>query len=118
MFKYKQCLLIRKDLKLSRGKLAVQCAHASVTAANKARRERKEWYKKWVFEGQKKVVLEVEDLEELLKYFERAKREGLPVSLITDAGLTEVPPNTKTAVGIGPAPEELVDKITGELKLL
>lgn len=117
-FRYKQVIVVRKDLKLSKGKLAVQVAHASVTAAEQCRKNTLEWFKSWFSEGQKKVVVEVENLEALLLHYQMAKDAGLPAALIEDAGLTEIPPGTITCVGIGPAPAELVDKITGKLKLL
>jgi PTH2 family peptidyl-tRNA hydrolase len=42
----------------------------------------------------------------------------LPVSQVNDSGLTQIPPGTTTCIGIGPAPSELVDKVTNRLKLL
>lgn len=109
----KQVIVVRADLKLSKGKLAAQASHASVTAAEKSPQK-----KKWMDEGQKKSVVKVKDERELLEVFEAAKDFGLPAALIEDAGRTEIPAGTKTCVGIGPAKEEDIDKVTGHLKLL
>ncbi len=117
----KQAIVLRRDLNMGKGKAAAQAAHASCEAVfsilSSRRREWKEWLDKWRIEGQKKIVLRVESLEELLEIYEKAKIEGLPTSLVADAGHTQLPPGTKTAVAVGPAPEELVDRITGHLKL-
>ncbi len=103
------------DLKLSKGKLAVQVAHASLEAYKKTQgMSRMEWES----EGAKKVVVKVEDSKELLRAFNLAKEYHLPASLIKDAGKTELAPGTMTAVAIGPAPDEDVDRVTGKLKLL
>ncbi|EHR79213.1 peptidyl-tRNA hydrolase [Thermococcus litoralis DSM 5473] len=118
MFKYKQVMVVRSDLKLSKGKLAVQVAHGAVTAAFKAYKEKPEWFKAWFNEGQKKVVVKAENERELFELKAQAENLGIPTALIRDAGLTEVPPGTITCLAIGPAPEEIVDKVTGNLKLV
>lgn len=115
MAEYKQCIVVRDDLKLSKGKLAVQVAHAAVSAYEQAHDEVR---KAWKEGGQKKVVLRVATLQDLFELKETARRHGLPAALITDAGLTEVPPGTITVLGIGPAEIVEMDKITGNLKLL
>lgn len=111
----KQVILIRQDLKLPKGKACAQAAHASVDAVLKTSPE---IIKKWRNEGMAKIALKVKDEKELIKFFQMAKDEGISVSLITDAGKTVVAPGTKTCVGIGPADEEKIDRITGSLPLL
>jgi len=117
-FRFKQCILIRVDLKMSIGKIIAQACHASLEAAEEARKLYPEAYRLWRKEGGKKVVLRCSGENELTEYYNKAKKAGLPASLIRDAGLTEVPPGTITAAAIGPVREEDVDKITGHLKLL
>lgn len=55
---------------------------------------------------------------ELLDLRDKAARLGIYNALIVDRGLTQIEPNTPTALGIGPAEMEIVDKITKHLKLL
>ncbi|HOC77369.1 MAG TPA: peptidyl-tRNA hydrolase Pth2 [Methanofastidiosum sp.] len=117
-FKYKQVVVVREDLKLSKGKLSAQVAHAAVSCAIKAEKNKNKYFSDWFSEGQKKVVLKVNDLDSLLKIFNEAKSVGLITELIKDAGLTEIPPGTITVLGIGPAPEEEIDRVVGNLKLL
>lgn len=117
---YKQSIIVRSDLRMSRGKLAVQVAHASVDAVLRAleRDEWRRWVNKWVSQGMKKVVVKVSNLEKLLELYEKCKKLDIPCSLIIDAGRTELEPGTATSVGVGPAPSRLIDRVTGDLPLL
>jgi len=111
----KQAIVVRTDLKMGKGKIATQCAHASIGAFLKAKKTERE---KWLAEGMKKIVLKVSSEKELSAIFKRAKRAKLPSVIINDAGLTQLKPGTATAVGIGPSDDEKIDKVTGKLKLL
>src|SRR6266705_1167200 len=102
-FAYKQALIIRLDLKIGRGKIAVQCSHAAVSAAEEARIRFPQWWKGWLEDGQRKIALKVHDLDALLNLENVARRNRLPVYLVRDRGLTQVPPDTFTCVGRGPA---------------
>jgi len=109
----KQVILVRKDLKMSPPKLAVQCAHASLEAALKSNK-----LKEWKSKGTKKVVLKVKDEEELLYYYKLAKESNLANALIKDAAKTFFRIPTITCLAIGPDKEEKIDKITKNLKML
>jgi len=114
---YKLVIVVRDDLKMSVGKLSAQVAHAAVSCALEAKAKKTKWFSEWYNEGQRKVVLRAKDLEELRELNALASRAKLPHALVTDAGLTELPPSTTTCLGIGPAPEREVDSITGSLPL-
>ena len=114
MSELKQVILIRKDLNMSKGKIAAQAGHACVDATLSSN---KKLIDSWRKQGMKKIALKVENEEELLKYLKKAEDAQITFSLITDAGHTEIEPGTKTCGAIGPAPESLIDKITGELKM-
>lgn len=115
MKEYKQVLLVRKDLKLSKGKMSAQVAHASTESLL---RSHKDDVTAWRDQGMKKSVLGVADQKELLDLKQKAEDAGLVVALITDAGRTQLEPGTITCLGIGPDTEEKIDKITGHLKLI
>jgi PTH2 family peptidyl-tRNA hydrolase len=103
---------------MGKGKIAAQVGHASITAAEETRRHHPEWWKGWYNEGQCKVVVKVNSESDLVKLKKEADELGLASAIIQDRGLTQVEPGTSTCVGIGPAPADLVDKITGTLPLL
>lgn len=117
-FVYKQVIAVRTDLKMSKGKTAVQVAHGSISAYLKTRKHYPDWADKWVSEGQKKVTVKVKSEEEIHELAEKARRLNIPFAVINDAGLTQLPPGTTTAIGIGPSLEQNIDKISKELPLL
>ena len=117
-FQYKQVIAVRTDLGMSRGKIAVQVAHGSLSASENARVSQQELWRAWFREGQKKVAVKVSSEEELIELRRQAINHRLPHALIRDAGMTELPPGTITVLGIGPARAEVMDKVTGDLKLL
>jgi PTH2 family peptidyl-tRNA hydrolase len=114
----KQAIILRADLGMGKGKLVAQGSHASLLAFEKALTSREATARQWAREGSKKIVLKVNSEGELGSVFHAAKAAGLPCVLVIDAGHTQVDPGTATAVGIGPASETEIDRITGNLKLL
>jgi peptidyl-tRNA hydrolase, PTH2 family len=114
----KQAIVVRSDLKMGKGKMAAQVAHASLAAAEEASAAKSGWYRAWKQEGEAKIVLKVGTESELRELFARAKGMRLPASLVQDRGLTQVEPGTVTCIAVGPGPEDEVDKVTGKLKLL
>jgi len=116
MDEIKQAIIVRADLKMSKGKVAAQVAHGSLEAALKVMKRDEQIFKKWRSEGMKKVVLKVESENELIKRKSEADMAGLTNALITDAGHTELPAGTRTVLAIGPDKERNIDEVTGDLK--
>ncbi|TET89071.1 MAG: peptidyl-tRNA hydrolase [Methanomassiliicoccales archaeon] len=114
---YKLVVAVREDLDMSKGKMAVQVAHAAVISAMNCKRKNAKWFRNWYDEGQKKVVVRTEDVAGLHELSEEAEKLGISTATIDDAGLTELPPGTTTCLGIGPAPNSIIDQVTGKLKL-
>lgn len=132
----KQVIIIRRDLKMRRGKEIAQGSHASIAFMTRRLSERHsvipahigggivsfldlsdaEW--KWVGTGFKKVTCQVRSEEELLALAEKARAAGLVTSLIQDSGHTEFHGElTYTALAIGPDWSDKIDPVTGELEL-
>jgi peptidyl-tRNA hydrolase, PTH2 family len=111
----KQVLVVNASLKLPKGKLAAQAAHAAVAAFLEAGEDEQQ---AWLDEGMPKIVVAAPADQDLLALLAKAQSAGIAACLIEDAGRTVVPEGTITCLGLGPAEDEALDKITGELKLL
>ncbi|WP_136687154.1 peptidyl-tRNA hydrolase Pth2 [Halorhabdus amylolytica] len=110
----KQAIVARADLNMGAGKLAAQVAHASLSAYEDAdRRDQSEWKG----EGQKKIVLQADGESQLFELADVAEREGIAHAIVRDAGHTELEPGTVSALAIGPARDDLIDRVTGDLPL-
>jgi PTH2 family peptidyl-tRNA hydrolase len=111
-------IISRADLKLSKGKLAAQAAHAAVDAALTSSKVATKQLADWRNNGARKIVVVARNLEHLKRIYGEARADGLVAEMITDAGHTEIPAGTVTVVAIGPAEREAVDAIIGSLPLL
>ena len=114
---FKLVIVVRTDLGISKGKMAAQVAHAAVNCSLKSKKSDSSNFKGWYKEGQKKVVVKGTNESLLRELQQHARDVGLTCSLVSDAGLTEVPPGTITCLGIGPASESKINEITGNLSL-
>lgn len=111
----KQVIIVDASLNLPKGKLAAQVAHAAVAAFLAAGDDAQH---AWLAEGMPKVVLRAEGPEALNELHEFAGQRSLPAALIHDAGRTVLPAGTVTCLGLGPAADDQIDALTGDLKLL
>ena len=104
----------------SPGKIAAQCAHATL-ACYKSSLEADPAHpilKRWEMLGQAKVAVKVKNEEEMLLLQAQAISLGICARVIHDAGRTQIASGSATVLGVGPAPKGKVDEITGHLTLL
>ncbi|KAL8538351.1 hypothetical protein ACS0TY_000369 [Phlomoides rotata] len=114
---FKMVLVVRNDLKMGKGKIAAQCSHATLGLYKKILHRAPKSLNRWEMCGQVKVVVKIESEDDMLVLQERAKSLNLPTHITIDAGRTQIAPNSRTVMTIlGPA--DLVDEVTGGLKLL
>lgn len=116
----KMVIIIRTDINMGKGKIASQAAHAAVSLYQSSKESSNPYLKSWLRFGQPKIVLKVEtQCEQTLEnVFQTALKSNLTACLIRDAGRTQISTGTITAVGIGPAKIDEIDKITKDFKLL
>lgn len=114
----KMVIAVRKDLDLGKGKIAAQVAHAAVACALKAEKYEKKLFREWLREGQKKVVIRLDNEAALFDLKRKIELLGIVHELISDAGHTQVEPGTVTCLGIGPVEESVIEPITGQYPLL
>ena len=129
----KQVVVMRTDLGMRKGKQIAQGAHACMAAVFKnsfivpndtGHHDHKVipytiGLENWFNNCFTKICVKADSEQELLDIEQKANELGIVNFLVTDAGRTEfngVP--TKTCIALGPASSELIDQVTGNLKLL
>ncbi|CAD7925131.1 unnamed protein product [Amoebophrya sp. A120] len=115
---YKAVFVVRKDLQMSPGKVAAQVAHAVLALVHRNPAQNQQQVQAWQITGEKIVVCECADEQAFAELKRKAQECNVLYASCVDAGRTEVAPESETVVGFGPAPEEIVNQVTGRLALL
>jgi PTH2 family peptidyl-tRNA hydrolase len=118
MEEYKMVIVVRADLRMSKGKTAAQASHAAVNCAFAVRKKDPEAFERWTDNAYPKIVLKVKNEKELFEIKSFADALGIINSVITDAGRTEIAPGSVTCLGLGPDAGSKIDKVTGDLPML
>lgn len=114
----KMVIVARIDLPISAGKLASQCSHAAVQCYSRLEKDDPELAANWEAHGQPKIVVRCSSEGALVKLANQARNAKIVAAIVQDAGRTQTTAGTKTALGLGPARTEDIDRITGHLNLL
>ena len=114
----KMVCVVNHGLKMGKGKIAAQVGHGAVMATMKAGSLKPLFVEQWLATGQKKVCLKGADADHLLALEQLAKDAGILTTLVHDAGHTQIPSGSLTVLALGPETDDLLERITGQLKLL
>jgi PTH2 family peptidyl-tRNA hydrolase len=142
---FKLVFVVRTDLHMRSGKIAAQVAHAAVgtlmdlqesaqlaassTASSNSlgasaslssihRLNSVRALNSWLSQGQAKVVVQIGSADEMHALERRAHSRGIATHIVMDAGRTQIAAGSETVCAVGPGPVELINEITGHLKLL
>jgi len=117
---YKMVFCVNGSLAMSPGKMAAQVGHGVIDLYQKLVSNQEEYggpLLQWIENGSKKVVLRCENDAQLTVLTKKCEELGLPHSVITYAGLTEIPAGSQTVLSIFGVSSN-VDKVSGKLSLL
>lgn len=137
----KQVIVIRRDLEMPAGKLAAQVAHASMACifslghwssiesegfSSPAKKFAIHLYDdsaadqsvlQWMTGSFGKITLEVYSEEQMNTLWAFVDQTDLPRAKIVDSGRTVFSEPTLTCFGLGPADRDVINELTGSLKL-
>ncbi|OZJ02126.1 hypothetical protein BZG36_04734 [Bifiguratus adelaidae] len=95
----------------------VQCSHATLACYKSLQKTQPEMLSRWERTGQAKITLKVDSEEAMLELQRQARLMGLCAHTIADAGRTQIAAGSRTVLAIGPGPVQIVDQVSGHLKL-
>ena len=110
--------VVNQSLKMGKGKVAAQVGHAAVGAFLSAGSSHSGHVEAWLGSGQKKICVKAPDDSLFEHLIQQAHRLSIPVHLVRDAGHTQIPAGSQTVLALGPYNSDVLDTITGDLKLL
>lgn len=116
--KYKFVMVVRTDILKNRNQTSIHCSQAALECFKKAKLKYPEVVNAWEKNSQPKIALKLDknENEEMLCLHRKAESLGLvSVPIIEE---TSHHKNEFTVLGIGPGPEDLINEVTGHLKLL
>lgn len=118
----RMALVVRTDLKMTKGKAAAQCAHAALGCyrlmlEDNLASQNLTLLRRWEKTGQAKITLQVKSKEDLDLLFAKAISMNVNSYIVHDAGRTQIEAGSATVLGLGPAPKLVLDQITSDLKL-
>ena len=116
--KLKMVFVVNHELKMGKGKIAAQVAHAAVKATLACGERDPALLDAWFKTGQKKICVKGDSAKHLEQLSIDAKKNGLLANKIHDAGHTQIPAGSFTVLALGPCRDEDVETVTGDLKLL
>ncbi|XP_044157475.1 probable peptidyl-tRNA hydrolase 2 [Bufo gargarizans] len=116
---HKMVFVVNMELSMGVGKIAAQVGHGAVGLYQLLLTDSKtkEMAEKWDEYGAKKIVLQGASTSHLLELQALALSLDLPTYLVQDAGRTQIAVGSRTVLAIM-GEEEMVNKVTGKLKLL
>lgn len=114
----KMAIIVRTDLKMTKGKTCSQVAHGAVLCYQESLKKNPGALISWLRLGQPKIVLKANSQEELENLHAKSKETGIISVLVCDAGKTQIKSGTMTVLSVGPDFSEKIDLIVQDLKLL
>ena len=115
---YKMVLCVNTSLKkMDKGKAMAQCGHATLGAYRMCEKYAPSNLRHWMMFGQAKIAVKCSE-EEMLLVAQQARSRGIVSYTVMDAGRTQIPAGSKTVCAIGPAPQSMLDEISGKFKLM